>query len=113
MKKYGLPFIILVVGSFLLHLIRENVSFTGKDTLLAVLMAVLAFMFGACLNSSHSSRGDTWVKKMIVMFLFIFMVLVYLNVIRIGVINQVLGFIGFTDKLYCLLFVWLGFLFFC
>ncbi len=113
MKKYGVPFLILVIGSFLLHLIRANVSFSGKDTLLTVLLAVLAFVFGACLNGSKGSRGDTWVKKMIVMFIFIFMVLVYMGIVRIPVLNQALNFIGVTSSIYLLLFVWLGFLFFC
>ena len=113
MKKYGIPFILIIAGSFILYLIRTYISFAGKDTLLAVLTAVMAFIFGATLNSSHSSRGDTWIKKMIVMFLFIFFLLIYMGVVRINLITQALNFIGFNSTMYFFLFVWFGFLFFC
>ena len=107
-----MPFLVLVAGSFMLHLIRTRVSFSGKETLLTVLTAVLAFVFGACMNA-RSSKGDTWIRKMIVMFLFILMILIYLGIVRIDAVSLALNSVGFTDMMYCLLFVWLGFLFFC
>ena len=113
MKKYGIPFLIIIVASFLMSLIRKHLYVQGLETFLTVLTIVLAFVFGASLNDHRSTRGDTWLKKMIIMFLFVLVALIYFGVINVTFINHAFSFLGFTNIIYYFLFIWFGYLFFC
>lgn len=113
MKKYILPFLIIIGGSFLLNIIRKSVSIPSVDVLITVLSVILAFVLGASLNDRRSTRGDSWLRKMIIMFLFIAFVLFYLGVIKAGFLNEAFKYLGFTDIIYYFLFIWFGYLFFC
>lgn len=113
MKKYLFPFLIMIAGTVVISLIRRYFSFSGIGTLLTVLTIVLEFVFGASLNDHRTTKGDTWIKKMLVMMLAVAVVLYYMHVIRIPAVDHALGLIGFTDTAFCLLFIWLGYLFFC
>lgn len=112
MRKYGLPFLILIAGSFLLGLAREYIYFSFKEELLTVLTALLLFGFGAALNDHRKTRGDTWLKKMIIMFLFIVFLLIYMGVIRFNFITVALSTLGFTNVIWYMLFIYFGYIFF-
>ncbi len=112
MRKYGLPFLILLLGSFGLQLVREYVYVSFKETLLAILTALLLFIFGASLNDHKKTRNDTWLKKMLIMFVYIAFILIYLNVIRIDAISVAMATIGFTNVIYYMLFIYFGYIFF-
>lgn len=112
MKKYGLPFLILIGGSFLIQLVRNYIFVSFKSTLISILTAILLFGFGISLHERKRKSGDTWLKKMIIMFVYVVFLLIYLGTINIPVINSTLETIGFTSVVYYMLFIYLGFVFF-
>ena len=112
MKKYGLPFLILIVGSFLIQLVRNYIFVSFKAVLISVLTAILLFGFGISLHNHKRKKGDTWLKKMLIMFVYVVFVLMYLGTISIPVIDSALETIGFTNVAYYMLFIYLGFVFF-
>jgi hypothetical protein len=112
MKKYVYPLILLLASSVLLMLIRTYTSFEGKEALLNILTLLLLFSFGASLNDHHKTREDTWLKKMIIMVVFVLVALVYLNILNISFLNTAFSFLGFTSVIYHMLFIYFGYIFF-
>ena len=112
MKKYGLPFLIIIISAFISEMIRQYVYFSFKAGFLAVVLAILLFAFGASLNDHRKTRGDTWLKKMIIMFLFVVFVLLQLRVVHFDFIDIAFSTIGFTDMIYYMMYVYLGYVFF-
>lgn len=112
MKRYLKPLGWLIVTSLVLLLIRNYVHFDGVNTFYNIVAALLLFVFGTSMCEYHKTRGDTWLKKMIIMFLFVVTILLHLQVINIPVVNSVLETIGVTSLVYRLLFIYFGYIFF-
>ena len=112
MRKYGLPLLILFVSSFLLEIIRQYVYVSFKAGFLTVILAILLFAFGASLNDHRKTRGDTWLKKMIFMFIFVIFVLLQMRVVHFDFIDIAFSTIGFTDVIYQMMYIYLGYVFF-
>ena len=112
MRKNGVPLLFIVVGGFVLSMYRNYLFFPGKETVYAVLEAIFLFILGTQLNDHCKTRGDTWLKKMIIMFLFILFVLNYIRVINISSVNIVLDLIGINTLIYYCLFIYFGYIFF-
>ena len=112
MRRYVKPLCWLIITSLILLLIRNYVHFDGVEVMYNVFAALLLFLFGTSMCEHQKTRGDTWLKKMIVMFLFVMTVLLHLHVINIPVVNSVLETIGVTTLVYRLLFIYFGYIFF-
>lgn len=112
MKKYGLPFIVIVISSLVLYAARTYLALQSIDTVMAILTAFALFVFGVYLNQYKSKRNDTWVKKFIVMGLFLLLLLIQTGYINIVIINQFLRIIKATSVVYYMLYIYFGYIFF-
>lgn len=112
MKRYGVPLIVIVVGSLVLFAFRNYLSIPNMNTIYNVLIACLLFMYGVYLNGYKSKKGDTWIKKFIIMALFILLLLNQLGVLYVAMISKVLNMIGATSLIYYMLYIYLGYIFF-
>ena len=107
-----MPFLFIVAGGFLLSLYRNYLFFPGKDVVYSVLVAIFLFILGALMNDHKRTRTDTWLKKMLIMFLFVVFVLNYIGVISISSVNIALDLIGVNTLIYYCLFLYFGYIFF-
>jgi len=109
MKRYGIPLIVIFVGSFVLSLIDKYLPFS--NTVIYFLKAMLLFIFGVYL-STYSKKSSGWVKKFIVAGLFVLVLLFDLGFIRIPLFNKILSFVGFNSIIYAMIYIYFGYIFF-
>ena len=112
MKKYGNPLLVLIAGNLFIHLLNTYVHITLIDEAIALCTAIMLFAFGYTLNSyTKVIRKTTWLKKFLVFFIYIALVVWSLGLIDIPVVNVVFDTVGFTKVFFNMLFIYLGFVF--
>jgi len=112
MKKYGWPLVTIIVGAFLIKLIKDYVFVSFSKGLLTVLTSLLLFIFGSVLNQHHHAAGADWIKKFLVAALYVFLVIMQLGIFSWPALTMVFDTIGVTYVIHCLLYVYLGYIFF-
>ena len=111
-KKYLVPFLAIILSSLVLTLVRSFVFLENKDVLVTIVTAIVMFLYGTTLNDHVRSKNDTWLKKMIIMALFVVALLINAGVINIPTVNKVLQTAGVVTAVWYMLFIYLGYLFF-
>lgn len=109
MKRYGIPLIVIFVGSFVLSLLQKY--FPISSTVIYFLKAMLLFIFGVYL-STYSKKSSGWVKKFVVAGLFILVLLFDLGYIQVPIFSNVLAFIGVNSIIYAMIYIYFGYIFF-
>lgn len=113
-RKFGLPMMIIIVGTILYRIIGEF-GFAYKGVVLELIKAFTFFAFGMALNTYKKKRSSAWVGKLIisfVMFFYIFYSLGYLG--GFGSLIHFLNIVGLLHPVMAipLIYVLCGFLFF-
>lgn len=112
MKRYGIPLIVIIISSISLYLFGNYAFFAGKETVTVILTALSLFIFGIYLNITKSRKSDSWIKKFIVFSVFILLIVMQLGLFSIKFISVFLNMIGANYLIYCMLYIYLGFIFF-
>jgi len=113
MKKYGIPLIVIIVSSLLMYAVRKyiNLEICTSELVQAVLSAGSLFVLGVYLNG-NKGRKDTWIKKFIVMAVFILLFLNETGWYIVPFLNDFMYMIGAKKVIYYMLYVYLGYIFF-
>ncbi len=109
MKRYGIPLIVILLGSLILSLIQRYFPVSG--TMIYFLKAMLLFIFGVYL-STYSKKSSGWVKKFVVAGLFVLVLLFDLGLIKVAVFNRILSFVGINSIIYAMIYIYFGYIFF-
>ncbi|MBR5796345.1 MAG: hypothetical protein IKY26_09395 [Erysipelotrichaceae bacterium] len=112
MKKYGLPLLIIIVGSFLVQLISNFLNFTGANEICTVLRVMVVFSFGLSLCQKKRRNQNNWVKKLVIAFFVFFLMCWEMGYFVFPGIKSILNFLNLTSFGYNLLYVYCGWAFF-
>lgn len=112
MKKYGWPLITILLGSFIIKLVKDYIFVSFSNILVTVLISLLLFIFGAVCNQHHSHGGADWIKKFIIAALYVFLVIIQLGVFSWPALQMVFSTLGVTSIIYYLFYIYLGYIFF-
>lgn len=110
-KKYTYPLVLLFVGAFLLRLLDNYTSGVTFDRIIVILKVALLFSFGLALNL-HSKRKQTWVKKVVVSFIVVFLTIYSMGFIVIPQVAFLINFLGIYGFVLDLVFIFCGWTFF-
>lgn len=110
-QRYGIPIAIMIGGGWLLRLIRYLFTGSTEHTLVIIATAILLFSFGMNL-SQHKKRNHTWIKKVLVSFLFLFLLLWDLGYFILPQIKAVMNFLAIEGVVISMLYIYCGWTFF-
>jgi len=109
MKKYGLPLLIIIVGSLLWNL---TYSYLGAGLICTLIRVCTVFGFGVSLAQFRKRSQNGWVKKLIIAFFVFFLVCWELGYLTFPQLRSVIDFLGLTSFGFNLLYVYCGWSFF-
>ena len=110
MKKYGYPCLLIFAAGILMKI--ENMFIKGSSHhFFATLTMALAF-FGLGVLLQPKRKNKTWVKKLVVSFLFFFLILFDFGALKVPFVEKLFSFVGIYQFSLYLLYVYLGWLFF-
>ena len=112
MKKYGLPLLIIIVGSFLTQLANRFLNFTGAYEICTVLRVMVVFAFGMSLCQRKRRNQNTWVKKLIIAFFVFFLMCWEMGYFVFPGIKGIVNFLGLASFGFDLLYIYCGWAFF-
>lgn len=110
MDDYGKPLITLGVSGIIYALISAIVPSSQSDVVLTFFRACICFAFGISLYQYRKSK--TWVKKLIVAFLFVFLMLTDMGYDILPQLINILTLLKIKGFLLNLIYVFLGWTFF-
>ncbi len=105
--KYILPLVVIVVGSWLIDLIG---NLTDNTVLIIVVQALFMFVFGISIQPKR--RYKTWLKKLIIAFIFSYLVFYQLGYFQYFVVTKLFDMLAIDNLALNLIYVFLGWLFF-
>lgn len=105
--KYLIALLIIIVGSWTIVIIEDLI---GKNDLILLVRALLLFAFGISLQTKR--RYKTWIKKLIIAFIFSYLVFYQLGYFQFTFVNKVFSLLAFDRVAFILLYIYLGWLFF-
>ncbi|MPM46294.1 hypothetical protein SDC9_92992 [bioreactor metagenome] len=106
-NKYGLPLLIVIIGGWLIRLLNQ---YLNNGVILTVIIALLLFAFGISIQPKR--RYKTWLKKLLIAFIFIYLILFDLGYFRFRFLVQVFDWLAIEQLEFNLLYLFLGWLFF-
>lgn len=111
MRKYGIPLLVIIIGGWLTRLEAQYLTGDVEDFMVAMTRAFTLFGFGISIQPHH--KKSTWVKKLIVSFVFIFLLLWEMGFVRIGFFDIIFDLFCVEVKFVLYLYyIFLGWLFF-
>ncbi len=111
-RKYLLPLAILLVLSVGLRWLDPLLNGQIGEAIIIILRACLLFMFGLSLNVAKKRRYETWVRKVIISFVFIFFLVWDLGYIMIPELKTAFNYIGLYGYIVYLVYIYCGWSFF-
>ncbi len=107
-----MPIIVLLIMSVGLRWL--DLILTGQIgfIIITVLRALLLFWFGLTLNVTHRRRNETWLRKVIISFVFIFFLVWDLGYIMIPELKNLFDSIGLYGYIVYLIYTYCGWDFF-
>lgn len=105
--KYILPLVVIIVGSWMIDLIG---SLTDNTVLIIVVQALFMFVFGISIQPKR--RYKTWLKKLIIAFIFSYLVFYQLGYFQYFFITKLFTMFAIDKLALNLIYVLLGWLFF-
>ncbi|MDD6466942.1 MAG: hypothetical protein PUF50_02035 [Erysipelotrichaceae bacterium] len=112
MKKYGIPILIIILGSLLVHLANTYLNFSGANTICTLLRVIVVFSFGMSLCQRRRRNQNAWVKKLLIAFFVFFMMCWELGYFIFPELKYLLNFLGLTTFGFNLIYVYCGWAFF-
>lgn len=110
MDDYGKPLITLSISGIIYALISMLVPASQSDVVLTFFRACICFIFG--INLYQYRRTKTWVKKLIVSFIFMFLMLIDMGYDIFPQLINILNILKIKGFLLNLIYVFLGWTFF-
>lgn len=111
-KKYIMPIIVLLIMSVGLRWLDLIITGQIGFIIITVLRALLLFWFGLTLNVTHRRRNETWLRKVIISFVFIFFLVWDLGYIMIPELKSFFDSIGLYGYIVYLIYTYCGWAFF-
>ena len=111
-RRYILPLLLLLALSLGLRWLGVILSGHLGNALLIILRAVLLFSFGMSLNIAKRRRYESWLKKVIVSFVFIFFLVWDMGYVMIPELKQIFNWLGLYGYIVYLIYIYCGYIFF-
>lgn len=111
-RRYGLPFLIMIVGGLIVRLFNNYLPGAVRSVLVTIAVAVILFAFGLSLNIHKKRRDESWFKKLVISFFLIFFLLWDLGYIVFPQLKSVFNFLGIQGFVIYMVYVYCGWAFF-
>lgn len=111
-RKYFLPIAVLLGLSLGVRWLDPLLNGTLGEAIIIILRAVLLFCFGLSLNIAKRKRYETWVRKVLISFVFIFFLVWDLGYIMIPELKTVFNYLGLYGYIVYLIYIYCGWSFF-
>ena len=111
-RKYFLPIEVLLGLSLGVRWLDPLLNGTLGEAIIIILRAVLLFCFGLSLNIAKRKRYETWVRKVLISFVFIFFLVWDLGYIMIPELKTVFNYLGLYGYIVYLIYIYCGWSFF-
>ena len=111
-RKYFLPIAVLLGLSLGVRWLDPLLNGTLGEAIIIILRAVLLFCFGISLNIAKRKRYETWVRKVLISFVFIFFLVWDLGYIMIPELKTVFNYLGLYGYIVYLIYIYCGWSFF-
>ena len=111
-RKYFLPIAVLLGLSLGVRWLDPLLNGTLGEAIIIILRAVLLFCFGLSLNIAKRKRYETWVRKVLISFVFIFFLLWDLGYIMIPELKTIFNYLGLYGYIVYLIYIYCGWSFF-
>jgi len=108
--KYGLPLLIIIVGGWLIKLTDIFVANSAKGIVMVIITAIFLFAFGMSLQPKR--RYKTWLKKLIIAFVFSYLILFNLGYFHWSLVVKIFDILAINQLADYLIYIFLGWLFF-
>jgi len=112
MKKYGLPILVIIVGSIVYSLATEYLTFNGASTVCTFIRIAIIFGFGVSLCQKRRSNQKDWIKKLVISFFVFFLICWELGYFAFPELRSLMKFLGLTTFGFNLIYVYCGWAFF-
>ncbi len=111
-KRYLIPFVIIVIGGFLVRL--ESTYITGfiGNTIVIITKALVLFAFGISLTPIRRRRDESWLKKVFISFFLVFFIFWDLGYVVLPQLKSVFDFLGVYGFVLTCFYIYLGYSFF-
>ena len=110
MKKYGVPLVVVVIGSLFLYIINTYVQLVFKSQVMTVLTSFVLFLFGFYLNGAKRGRSGA-LRRVIVIILYLALLVVQTGLINLNFLEIVLSEIGATSVVFYMLYFYFGYIY--
>ena len=111
-KKYLLPLALILCLALGLRWLEPLLDGRLGEMIIIILRACLLFGFGLSLNCGKRKRYETWVRKVIISFIFIFFLVWDLGLVMIPELRAVFSSIGISGYIIYLIYIYCGWSFF-
>lgn len=111
-RKYFLPIAVLLGLSLGVRWLDPLLNGTLGEAIIIILRAVLLFCFGLSLNIAKRKRYETWVRKVLISFVFIFFLVWDLGYIMIPELKTIFNYLGLYGYIVYLIYIYCGWSFF-
>ena len=111
-RKYFLPIAVLLGLSLGVRWLDPLLNGTLGEAIIIILRAVLLFCFGLSLNIAKRKRYETWVRKVLISFVFIFFLVWDLGYIMIPELKTVFNYLCLYGYIVYLIYIYCGWSFF-
>ncbi len=110
MKKYGWPLLTIFAAGILVRIENMFIKGSSHHFFYTLTLAIAFFALGVCLQPKRKNK--TWVKKLIVSFVFFLLILYDLGALKPAFLEKIFAFAGIYQFSLYLLYLYLGWLFF-
>lgn len=111
-RKYFLPLGVLLALSLGLRWLDPLLNGSLGEAIIIILRAILLFCFGLSLNIGKRKKYETWVRKVIISFVFIFFLVWDLGFIMIPELKTIFNYLGLYGYIVYLIYIYCGWSFF-
>lgn len=111
-KKYFYPLGVLLLMSIGLRWLEVLLSGSFEFYVMTILRALLLFWFGLTLNVGKRQRHETWLRKVLISFIFIFFLVWELGFAMIPQLNIIFSNLGLYGYIIYLIYIYCGWSFF-
>lgn len=111
-RRYGLPFCIMIGSGLLVRLLNTYLIGDVRFTLVSITTALALFCFGMSLNVHKKRRTESWIKKLLISFVFLFFMLWSLGYILFPELKTFFSFLGIEGFVIYMVYAYCGWAFF-
>ena len=111
-RKYLLPIALLLCLSLGIRWLAPFLTGSVGSAIITILRACILFGFGLSLNFAKHKRYETWVRKVIVSFVFIFFLVWDMGFIMLPELWTVFDSLGISGYIVYLIYIYCGWSFF-